>query len=251
MQKNKAIIFDLDGTAVQDNEYAMPSKRLIYAVKKAQKNLKVIAATGRTYLEAKDIIFNLKLKDPSIVSEGTQIINSKTGDIYWEQKLKTPQLKEISEIIKLYPYSIYFDDKQIELAILGNKILDSVRLVSVIGVEKQDAIELISKLGKVDKVFSQIGGVWVNEKADLHISHIEGNKKNAIAKLLSSLNIKKEETIGVGDGFNDLLMFESVGFKVAMNNGIEELKAKADYITPSIAEDGLAQFIEEFAQDNS
>ena len=46
---------------------------------------------------------------------------------------------------------------------------------------------------------------------------------------------------------NDLSMFESCGIKVAMNNGNEKLKKKADFITSyTNNEDGVAKFIERY-----
>lgn len=39
---------------------------------------------------------------------------------------------------------------------------------------------------------------------------------------------------------NDLPLFEASGLKIAMGNGAEELKAKADYVAPSIDDDGVA-----------
>jgi hydroxymethylpyrimidine pyrophosphatase-like HAD family hydrolase len=43
----KAIIFDLDGTAIPNKKDGMPSKRLIETVAKAQKKVRVSVATGR------------------------------------------------------------------------------------------------------------------------------------------------------------------------------------------------------------
>jgi hydroxymethylpyrimidine pyrophosphatase-like HAD family hydrolase len=36
------------------------------------------------------------------------------------------------------------------------------------------------------------------------------------------------------------------GFKVAMGNAVPELKAIADYIAPSVEEDGLAHVLEKY-----
>lgn len=55
----------------------------------------------------------------------------------------------------------------------------------------------------------------------------------------SSLNIV------MGDGANDMSMFEMSGYKVAMENGNEELKKKADYITANNNQDGVARALEE------
>lgn len=62
--------------------------------------------------------------------------------------------------------------------------------------------------------------------------------------MLEILNIKKEEAIAIGDDNNDLSMFEQVGYKVAMENAIDSVKQKADEITLSNDEDGVAIFLD-------
>ena len=58
------------------------------------------------------------------------------------------------------------------------------------------------------------------------VANIESNKGNAIRKLLEILEIRKDETIAIGDDNNDLPMFEEVGYKVAMANAIDIVKEK-------------------------
>jgi len=60
------------------------------------------------------------------------------------------------------------------------------------------------------------------------------------------LDIKKEEIIGVGDGDNDLPLFDSVGLKIAVGNATEKLKAAADEIVADADKDGLAQVIQKY-----
>lgn len=62
------------------------------------------------------------------------------------------------------------------------------------------------------------------------------------------LNIKKEETIAIGDDINDLSMFEQVGYKVAVDNAIDVVKEKADEITLSNDEDGVAVFLDKLIE---
>ena len=49
-----------------------------------------------------------------------------------------------------------------------------------------------------------------------------------------------------GDGENDIAMMEAVGFGVAMENGLDAVKAAARYITASNNEDGVAKAIEKY-----
>ena len=60
------------------------------------------------------------------------------------------------------------------------------------------------------------------------------------------LNISAKETIAIGDGATDITMFAAAGLKIAMDNGEESLKQVADYVCPSIEDDGLATAIEKY-----
>lgn len=82
-----------------------------------------------------------------------------------------------------------------------------------------------------------------------NIANIDSNKGNAVKKLLEILNIKKEETIAIGDDINDLSMFEQVGYKVAVSNAIDIVKEKTDEITLSNDEDGVAVFLNKLLED--
>lgn len=48
-----------------------------------------------------------------------------------------------------------------------------------------------------------------------------------------------------GDGPNDMEIFDYVGLKIAMGNATPELKAKADYVTGTVEEDGIFNALEE------
>ena len=52
--------------------------------------------------------------------------------------------------------------------------------------------------------------------------------------------------IGVGDGYNDFPLLMACGLKVAMGNAVPELKAIADYIAPTVADDGIVDVIKTF-----
>ena len=81
------------------------------------------------------------------------------------------------------------------------------------------------------------------------IANIDSNKGNAVKKLLEILNIKKEETIAMGDDINDLSMFEQVGYKVAVDNAINIVKENADEITLSNDKDGVALFLDKMLKE--
>ena len=54
----------------------------------------------------------------------------------------------------------------------------------------------------------------------------------------------KEETVAFGDGENDIEMFDVVGTAIAMKNGKEEVKKKADIICDDVNEKGIVLGLE-------
>jgi len=75
--------------------------------------------------------------------------------------------------------------------------------------------------------------------------HPAGTKAVAIAALAARYGLTLAETIAVGDGHNDLEMLREAGIGVAMGQGSAEVRAAADMVIGTHAEDGLAAFIEQ------
>lgn len=57
-------------------------------------------------------------------------------------------------------------------------------------------------------------------------------KGNAIRMLSKMLGITKEQIIAIGDGANDIPLFNEAGFSIAMRNGGTEIKNAAKVVTP-------------------
>ena len=72
----------------------------------------------------------------------------------------------------------------------------------------------------------------------------DASKGRALTALREYLGIEKEETACIGDGENELSMFDASGVKIAMGNAVSVLKERADYVTASNDRSGAAQAIE-------
>ena len=67
------------------------------------------------------------------------------------------------------------------------------------------------------------------------------SKGVGITRLCEYLGYSLADTVGFGDSVNDLEMFETVGYAVCMANGHPDMKAIADYICPSVSDDGIRE----------
>ena len=70
-------------------------------------------------------------------------------------------------------------------------------------------------------------------------------KWTAIERLASRLNLTAADVVAIGDDSNDLQMIERAGRGVAMGNAKPHVKAVANEVIGSHADDGLAAFLEQ------
>ena len=76
---------------------------------------------------------------------------------------------------------------------------------------------------------------------NLEILRPGAGKGTALSDLMKSLGIKKAQAMAFGDNLNDMQMMRSVGFPVAMENAVSELKAVARHIAPHHDASGVAK----------
>jgi hydroxymethylpyrimidine pyrophosphatase-like HAD family hydrolase len=79
----------------------------------------------------------------------------------------------------------------------------------------------------------------------LDITHPLANKGVALTELANLLGIPPTEIAVIGDGGNDVAMFERSGLSIAMGNASPHVQA-ADLVTDTNGEEGFANAIECF-----
>lgn len=82
--------------------------------------------------------------------------------------------------------------------------------------------------------------VWWESAVD--IIPIDNGKANGISHMLAYFGIDKSEAIAFGDGGNDMDMLAFVGTGVAMGNAPDKVKAVADEVCGTVAEDGIYHY---------
>jgi Cof subfamily protein (haloacid dehalogenase superfamily) len=80
----------------------------------------------------------------------------------------------------------------------------------------------------------------------LDITHPLANKGFALFEIAKLLGIPLAGIAVIGDGANDVAMFERSGLSIAMGNASPQVQEKADFVTDSNSEDGFANAIERF-----
>jgi hypothetical protein len=80
----------------------------------------------------------------------------------------------------------------------------------------------------------------------LDVTHPEANKGVVAERLSHYYQIPLEQIATLGDGANDVLMFQRSGLSIAMGNASEDVQRRATCVTASNEDEGFAKAVEEF-----
>lgn len=268
----KLIFLDIDGTLTPAGTNVPPDSAL-EAIRRAQKNgHKVFLCTGR----------NLDMLKPLLVYGFDGVVGSSGGYVTYKDKvivdipMKKEQLdtalellhkngvfctiegkdgsfgdedlkelldgteggnseierwrKALSENLGIKPMSQYDGQPIYKVVIMARQEQQIDECRQVLEKDFQFVIQDVPAHGCVN-------GELVNRQFD---------KGRGIQKIAEYLNVPLSDTFGFGDGMNDVEMLETVGTAVCMENGSETLKTYADYICPSVTDDGIYKAFEKF-----
>ena len=264
------VFIDVDGTLV-DYDNLLPSSA-VEAIRKARANgHKVYISTGRSRAEVYQEIWDIGL-DGMIGGNGSYVEDN--GQVVMHQLLTAEQSRRIVDWLHERKLEFYLESnnglfasenfetrgepvmqeysarkgqdnaakmtvrKAFPEMIFGGELYrDDLNKVSFI-LESYDDF-LAAKEAFPDLQAGTWGGVGETALfGDLGVRGI--TKAHAIDELLKHIGGRIEDTIAFGDAKIDIPMFEYCAVGVAMGNGGEEIKAKADFVTDAVADDGLA-----------
>lgn len=265
-RKQHLIALDLDGTLLMDNKVISErTKRTVLQAIEAGHI--VVIATGRPHRASIDFYHELGLDTPMVNFNGA-LIHHPTDD-KWDalhtplpnrtaQKIiQTCYDLEVNNILAEVGDDIYLDQYDEELMEIFHADANPIIIGSLQQKLDQDptsllihpSVDHITKLR--DHLDDQHASVIEHRKwgAPWHVIEIvkKGmNKAVGLKKIAHYYNIPQERVIAFGDEDNDLEMIEYAGVGVAMENGIQELKALAKHVTASNQEDGIGLFLENY-----
>ena len=71
------------------------------------------------------------------------------------------------------------------------------------------------------------------------ITVLGADKGDAVRSVAGALGVPIEDVYAFGDGVNDVPMIVAAGHGIAMGNAVDELKARAEFVTSAISDDGV------------
>lgn len=224
----------------------LPSPRVAEAIAKAKMRIHVCIATARTLKDALPIISHLSLSGPCIFTNGTQIYDPEKKAIVYEVPLQREVIPKVYEICqKLHITSMLYNGEQ-DILVKDPDPDTKVLSIYVPEVPPEKADEVVEALKIIPGINVQKLSAWDKRYLSVDVTNEKASKLHGIIEVARMLHIKTEEIIGVGDGYNDFPLLMACGLKIAMGNAVPELKEIADFVAPSVYDDGVATVIEKF-----
>ena len=259
----RLIAIDLDGTLLTPAPHKSITPHTHDVLCKAvEMGITIVIATGQTLQVLRQVCANLPLTTPQIIENGAVVANFADGRILYEQPFPQEYILPVLETLHSFGFyrayhtldCVYVDSDTprartwyrppiappIEMADIAS--LYPLPCIKIVGVG--DAETLREKRFKLEHIFA--GKLYVTQSSfDLiEFLHPAVSKGNALQVIAANLGIAPEDVVAIGDNHNDIGMLRFAGLGVAMGNAHDEVKAAADYVTLSNAEEGVAAVIE-------
>ncbi len=272
MEMIKLIALDLDGTLLDSQKRLSPrNEQALLAC--MQRGIEIVPCTGRIWNGVPDVIRNLPGIHYAITVNGAVLEDGSRHQVLDERKLSCEQALEILELANGFNtmYDVYIGgqgygelrfmehmDRYGIAPVLQEMVRKTRKAVESVPEEVKRIHMPVEKINyffnnqderlRARKALEARGDVLVSSsfRNNLEINAKGAAKGEGILRLAAHLGLKPEQTMGFGDGENDLSMMKMAGIGVAMSNGEESVKQAADYVTDTNDADGVAKTIEKF-----
>jgi Cof subfamily protein (haloacid dehalogenase superfamily) len=283
----KLIAIDMDGTLVNKQLKVTKenSKVISQAVKDGHH---VVIATGRSYDEARHTLEDAELHLPLICVNGAEIrsaeweiLSSTPLEFSQYEEIKSILDKEDIYYELYTSKGTYTDNREKAYEVMKDIVITSnpeatdddvqkaalrrfrLGLVSVVGdfeklldqkdIEVYKFLAFSSDTEKLKRAFQHLQAVddlAVSSSADnnLEITNSEAQKGVALKRFAEIKGIPMDNTMAIGDNYNDVSMLEIAGFPVAMGNAVDEVKDMAAFVTKENDQSGVAYAIQRFLE---
>jgi Cof subfamily protein (haloacid dehalogenase superfamily) len=259
----RLVVVDLDGTVRSRVRGITAGVRKAVAAAQSRGVL-VCVATGRMWRSAEPWVRTLGADSPAILYNGGQVLNFTTGHTLYERLLPRVAAEEALVLARrhagvqplLYTGDRVYAERHHPLADayavddgLSYEVVPS--LDSLLS-ENPHKLLIIGACEQIEALQTTVRQAHLpvhavqSEPVYLEILPPGVSKGAALRAMVETLGIAIEETIAIGDNWNDLEMIEAAGLGVAMGNAPPELRARADFVCGTAEEEGVRDVIERF-----
>ena len=236
-----ALLLDLDGTLLNSEDvYSLKSAEAISAVSEM---IPVSLASGRFGREVGRFARKLNLKHPQIAENGARIIDPQTGESLYQNDLGRDEILAIVVSISRSGYRFYASEEGRPVSKISNLKTWRVSIISVCAGGYESALRLSKKAEEFENIAASMS---ISSLGEWYVMFTKSgvDKGRATEVFAKMIKLNTDEIMAIGDGPNDVEMFNAVGFPVAMGHASQEVKSSARFVTENLDNEGLAVAIE-------
>ena len=264
----RLVAVDVDGTLVTADQRVLPRVQAA-AQRAAEHGIQLVLCTGRAPGECWYILDALPQVRYAVTQTGAIAQDLKTGETLYHCPLSPDDARLIYSHVRRYDGFVNFFSGGIvynarrQMAQFERYYPADFRWLFERSHEFVDDLDaMVAGWDRpVEKLYVPFSGREECEKAmadltqlpyfvtgagyvDLEDMNPHTRKGIAPEALCQRLGIPREQVMAIGDSGNDAAMLDFAGVGVAMGNGEEALKQKADLIAPTNEEGGVADMLE-------
>ncbi len=264
--KYKLIVLDLDGTLLTE-EQTISTRTRATLLKVQQMGVRVVLASGRPTHGVMPLARALELdKNGGFVLSynGGQIIHMPTGERVFERRIAPEFMAYLERGARKRGFAIFtYRSGQIltsdarnphvqrEAELNGMRVEEAPDWASAVNfapckvmLVSDDRAALLALEEHWQRRLAGTLDVFRSEDYFLEVVPESVDKANTLSVLLEKEGIDRADVVAIGDGVCDVTMIQLAGLGVAMGNAQDSVKACADVVTLSNAEDGVAVALE-------
>ena len=247
--RKKYVFVDLDGTLLDHSTRTIPESTkkainqarangheiiintgrppcLFYGLDKELGISSYVAANGRYAVHNGEVILNKKI-DTELIRKVVDFAEKNRIDLGFEGLHGFKRQTTFSDLYLKFSENFHLEVPDLDEEFYLNNDVYQMTLYY----DKDDYIRFEELFPSLTFAYSCPYGIDVNSKGGL--------KEEGIVAFMNRFDIPEEDIIAIGDGHNDITMFNFVKTSVAMGNAKDFVKKHATYITADVSDNGF------------